>query len=431
MKLQGNMKVIDNNLHIGRYSMEYLREKYETPLYIMDEDDFRSRIGIFKESFQSEAFKTEILYASKALSNIYILKILDEMGISLDVVSGGEIYTAKRAGFNPDKIYFHGNNKLHKELVLALDYGIGTIVIDNEDEVNLLEELLEEKGKRQKVMVRVNPGIEAHTHEYIKTTKNDSKFGISIFDKETYRIIKRISESENFDLIGFHAHIGSQVFQQDSFFDEARTMLKFTKDVEEELGIRLTAINLGGGFGVYYTEEDQPFEYGDFLKNYIGEIEKYIDELGLSINNVMIEPGRSLVSTSGSTLYTINSIKKTYGGKNYLFIDGGMTDNIRPALYGAKYEGCITNKVEDHKTEIYTVAGKCCESGDIVIRDIRLPKADKNDMLLVSSTGAYNFSMSSNYNRVERPAMVFLSGEKEVLAVKRQSYEDLVQGDVE
>ena len=430
MKLLGNMNIKADELHIGDFSTSYLAEKFGTPLFIIDEEDFRNKARNYRDSFRSKTLETRVLYASKAMLNIYTAKLIHEENLYIDVVSGGELFTVLKANFLPEKIYFHGNNKLEKELLMAIENGVGTIVIDNVDEIKRLSKLLKTNNVKQNVLLRVNPGIDAHTHEYIKTTKMDSKFGESIFDENIYDIVKAMVDDENMVFKGFHCHIGSQIFEKESFFDEAETMLKFTKEVEEKLDIEIPEINLGGGFGVYYTEEDSPFELTAFLKEFIEEIERLIKELKLNIKTVDIEPGRSLISNSGSTLYTIGGVKETYGGKDYIFIDGGMTDNPRPALYQAKYEAIIANRAGETEKSLYSIAGKCCESGDVLIEDFLLPKPEIGDLLLISSTGAYNYSMSSNYNRIERPAMVFVNKNEVKLAVRRQTYEDLIREDV-
>ncbi len=433
MKLHGNMNVKNGILYIGQRDLNELKTKYGTPLYIMDEDFLRKTLDTFKAGFKADGIKTEVIYASKALSNVHILKIINEYDMGLDVVSGGEIFTALKAGFNPEKIYFHGNNKLEDELELAVKFGIGVIVLDNESEFELLKRILDKRNKnnmgnspRQRVMLRVNIGIEAHTHEYIQTTKNDSKFGVSVFDERTVELIKKIAAEETVEFLGVHSHIGSQIFDKNSFFKLADKMSEYISDVEKKLGIKMSHMNLGGGFGVYYVEGDNPPNMEEFLPEYIRKIKESIDKYGLEIETVYIEPGRSIVCNAGSTLYTVGSTKKTYGGKNYIFVDGGMTDNIRPALYQAAYEAVNVGKVEEGADEVYTIAGKCCESGDVIIRDITLPETESGDLILVSSTGAYNFSMSSNYNKIQRPAMVFLKQDGETLAVKRQTYEDLL-----
>lgn len=430
MKLLGNMNIRDNELYIGEISCKYLAEEYDTPLFIIDEDDFRKKANKYLKNFSSKNIETRVIYASKAMLNISMAKVIKEEDLFIDVVSGGELYTVLKANFPKDKIYFHGNNKLKKELELAIENNIGTIVIDNKDEIRRLKELLIGTNKKQKVLLRVNPGIDAHTHEYIKTTKLDSKFGESIFDENIYSIVKEILDCDNLVFEGFHCHIGSQIFEKESFFKESETMMEFTKKINEKLNTKVNELNLGGGFGVYYTEEDNPFELEEFLKEFICKIEELDKKFELNLKRVDIEPGRSLISNSGSTLYRIGGIKETYGGKDYIFVDGGMTDNPRPALYQAKYEAIITNKAEDDRTNYYTIAGKCCESGDILIENYLLPKAEENDLLLISSTGAYTYSMSSNYNRIEKPAMVFVNKDKVKLAVRRQTYEDIIREDV-
>lgn len=425
MKLFGNLNIRECELYIGNFSMKELKNKYGTPLYIIDENDFRGRCKLFKQNFQSNKFSTRILYAAKALLNKYIAQIIFEEDLFMDVVSGGEIFTAIKAGYPPEKMYFHGNNKLEDELSFAIAQDVGYIVIDNEQEVDNLIKIIPD-GKVQKVLLRLNPGIEAHTHEYIATSKNDSKFGVSIFDEKTFHLIKRIYKSEKFEFSGFHCHIGSQIFNKESYFKESKAVIDFAKKINDNLGIKAKEINLGGGFGVYYTSEDKPFEYNEFLREYIFQIEEYFKEINFHVDLVSIEPGRSLISNSGSTLYTVGAVKITYGGKNYLFIDGGMTDNIRPALYQAKYEAIVANKCNEVSNTKYTIAGKCCESGDVIIKDYNLPKCEKDDLILVSSTGAYNYSMSMNYNKNLKPSMIFVGDEiKE--AVRRQTYEDLIR----
>lgn len=428
MKLLGTMDVKDGELVIGGVRVSDLKEDYKTPLYIFDEEDFESRVNTFSNNFKSNNFKTNIIYASKAFTNLYIAKKVYDMGLCIDVVSGGELYTAIRAGVRADKIYFHGNNKLYEEIKYAAENNIGTFVIDNEYEYEILSKLSDSNSK-MRVLLRVNPGIEAHTHEYIQTTKDDSKFGMSVFSKDTMEFIKKIVEDDNFDFAGIHCHIGSQVFEKDSFFKEADEMIDYAKKIEDKLNIVIKEINLGGGFGVYYTSEDNPFDLGEFLREYIKYIEAKLESSKLNPEIISIEPGRSLVNSSGSTLYTIGAIKKTSAGLPYVFVDGGMTDNPRPSLYQAKYDAAVANKMNSESKDNYRVAGKCCESGDILIKDVALSDPKPGDLLIIPSTGAYSYSMSSNYNRIERPAVVTVKDGKSKVIVKRESYEDLVRND--
>lgn len=430
MKLFGTMKVNDNILEIGGKSVFELREEFKTPLYVVDEKLVRDIARTYKQSFSLEGIETEVIYASKAFQNIAMCKLIAEEGLGLDVVSGGELYTAVQADFPREKIYMHGNNKSTEELIMALNEGIGTIIIDNEQEMERIEALCKDMDRSVDALLRVNPGVEAHTHEYIQTTKNDSKFGESIYDEKVFDFISRLSESDYIQFKGFHCHIGSQIHEEESFFLGASIMLDFLQTVREKCNFTTTELNLGGGFGIYYTEEDTPMDVSSFLKELLVKIKEKCTELDFPIPKLMIEPGRSIISNAGTTLYTVGSTKETYGGRDYVFIDGGMGDNPRPALYSAVYEVAIANKMNDEATEIYTIAGKCCESGDIIRKDAPLPKAEVGDIIAVASTGSYNYSMASNYNRIARPAVVFVKDGEARLAVKRETYEDILKNDV-
>nr|WP_041701586.1 diaminopimelate decarboxylase [Gottschalkia acidurici] len=430
MKLFGTMKVNNNVLEIGGCNALDLAKDFGTPLYVVDEQLVRDTCRIYKDNFVLEGIETEVVYASKAFQNIGMCKLIAEEGLGLDVVSGGELYTALKAGFNPSKIYMHGNNKTREELTMALEHGVGTIVIDNEQETDLIEELCESLGKKVNAILRVNPGIEAHTHEYIQTTKNDSKFGESIHDEKIFSFISRLKDSSHINFKGFHCHIGSQIHQEESFYLGATIMLEFLNKIEETCGFVTKELNLGGGFGIYYSEEDTPMDMTAFLKELLVNIKNKCDELNIEVPKIIIEPGRSIISNAGTTLYNVGGTKSTYGGRDYIFVDGGMGDNPRPALYSAVYEASIANKMNDDSTELYTIAGKCCESGDIVIKDIKLPKAEAGDIVAVASTGAYNYSMASNYNRIGRPAVVFVKDGSSRIVVKRETYEDLIKNDI-
>ena len=431
MKLFGSSTVKNNELHIAGVSVTELRETYGTPLYVMDRGLLEDNMAIFRENFKSDKFKTEVIYASKAFLTVGMAQLVTKNGLSMDVVSGGELFTAKRAGFPMDKLYFHGNNKTIDELALAIEYGLGTIIVDNPLELHRLSRLATEAGKTVNVLLRVNPGIDAHTHEYIQTSKFSSKFGESIFDEKIFDIIKEFVATPNVALEGFHCHIGSQIFDEKPFFGAIDVMFKFAKDVEEKTGFVSKTLNLGGGFGIYYSEEDNPIALKEFVTKMISDLEIKKVEFGLAVEKINIEPGRSIVANSGTTLYTVGGVKDTFSGKKYIFVDGGMTDNIRPALYQAKYEGVIANRFNDEKSLLATVAGKCCESGDVLIHDDNFAMAQDGDILAIASTGAYNYSMSSNYNRIGRPAVVFVKDGKAQLVVKRETLEDLVKNDLE
>ena len=431
MKLFGTSKVVNNELNIGGVGVQELREKFSTPLYVMDQTLLEENMAIFRDNFKSDKFKTEVIYASKAFLAVAMAQLVNRNGLSMDVVSGGELFTAIKAGFPMEKLYFHGNNKTYDELELAIDNNLGTIIVDNPLELHRLNKICADKNKKAKVLLRVNPGIDAHTHEYIQTSKFSSKFGESIFDEEIFNIIKEFLNSENVILEGFHCHVGSQIFDEKPFFGAIDVMFKFAKEVEEKTGFASKVINLGGGFGIYYSEEDNPIALHDFVTRMISDLEIKKEEYGLSVEQVNIEPGRSIVANSGTTIYTVGGVKDTFSGKKYIFVDGGMTDNIRPALYQAKYEGVIANKMLETPTLCATVAGKCCESGDVLIHDSYFAEAVDGDILAIASTGAYNYSMSSNYNRIIKPAVVFVKDGKAQLVVKRETYEDLVRNDLE
>lgn len=430
MKYHGTMNVVENQLEIGGVSMKELKETYGTPLYIYDETLLRSTSAMFVDSFQGNKLEGVVAYASKAFLCLGMAQLAKEEGLAIDVASAGELYTVHKAGFPMEKVYFHGNNKLPSELELAIELGCGNIVLDHKEEVELLESILIEKDSSMNVFLRVNPGIDASTHEYIKTTTLDSKFGESLFDPNIMNLLTRINNSEHLNFLGLHCHIGSQIFEEASFMKAADEILDFYLRVKEEIGINFSEVNLGGGFGVYYSKDDRPIGLTEFLPSLMNHVEEGIKSRNLNIGRVIIEPGRSIVCNAGSTLYTVGSTKHTMGQKDYVYIDGGMSDNIRPALYQAEYEAVLANRVNDPVDGAYCVAGKLCESGDVIIQSIELPKANKDDLLLVSSTGAYNFSMSSNYNRITRPAVVFVKDGQHKLVVKRQSYDDLTLWDV-
>ena len=430
MRLFDGMTVENGELNISEVGVSELKAQYGTPLYVYDENMLVNQCRTFINNFKSSKFNTEVLYASKAFSCLEVLRIASREGLGVDVVSLGEIHTAYKAGYDMKKAYFHGNNKTREELQYALEVGVGTIVIDNDYEYEMINEIVRESGNTVDVLLRINTGIDAHTHEYIKTAKDDSKFGYSVYDETIYDLIADINNQSNLNFVGFHSHIGSQIFEKTSFFEAVKVVMEFTKKVQERLGLTISVLNLGGGFGVYYTEEDRPFELAEFLREYIEVVERESDNFGLDLAKVVIEPGRSLTCNAGSTLYSVGGVKKTFAGREYVFVDGGMADNPRYALYKAKYEVMLANKMSEEADTTYTVAGKCCESGDMLVMDANLPKAEQGDLLLVSSTGAYNYSMSSNYNRLPKLPVVFVKDGSSRLVVKGETLEDLIRQDI-
>ena len=430
MRLFDGMTVKNGELNISGVGVSELKAQYGTPLYVYDENMLVNQCRTFINNFKSSRFSTEVLFASKAFSCLEVLRIANREGLGVDVVSLGEIHTAYKAGYDMRRAYFHGNNKTREELQYALEVGVGTIVIDNDYEYEMINKIVRESGNTVDVLLRINTGIDAHTHEYIKTAKDDSKFGYSVYDETIYDLIADINNQSNLNFVGFHSHIGSQIFEKTSFFEAVKVVMEFTRRVQERLGLTISVLNLGGGFGVYYTEEDRPFELAEFLREYIEVVERESDNFGLDLTKVVIEPGRSLTCNAGSTLYSVGGVKKTFAGREYVFVDGGMADNPRYALYKAKYEAMLANKMNEEADATYTVAGKCSESGDMLVMDAKLPKAEQGDLLLVSSTGAYNYSMSSNYNRLPKLPVVFVKDGISRLVVKGETLEDLIRQDI-
>lgn len=431
MKLFGTSKVNENgNLSIGGVDTVELVKEFKTPLYVMDQELIETTIDKMKAAFKSTRFNTRIAYAGKAFLSTGMIKLVESKGLDLDVVSGGELYTAHKAGFPMNKVHLHGNNKLVNEIEMAVEFGIDTIVVDNEDEIDKIERICREKGKKQAVLLRIDPGIEAHTHHYIKTSGLTSKFGISLFQDNLFDIIKRLNDSEWIEFKGFHTHIGSQIFQSAFFIFALDEIFKYLDKLKKELGIVVHTVNMGGGFGVYYKEGDDPKPIEEVLSEIITYTEAMEIKYQIGFKELCIEPGRSIVGNAGTTLYEVGGIKETVGGKTYVFIDGGMSDNIRTALYQAEYEAGVVNKLNDTDVREITLAGKLCESGDIIIEKGKLPKATEiGDIVAVTTTGAYCYTMSSNYNRMMRPAVVFVKDGKAKVAVKRETLDDLIRND--
>lgn len=431
MKLASNMTTNSEGiLTIAKVKVTDLAQEYGTPLYVYDEALLKSTALSFLNAFQSKVFKTKIIYASKASSFIALLHLYQTLGLAVDVVSEGELYTALKAGVSPENIVFHGNNKLDEELMMAIDSGVRTIVLDNFDEAKRLSRISEAKNKVISVLLRVNPGVEAHTHDYIKTATSDSKFGLGIKNGVALEYLKAIHQLPFLQLKGIHSHIGSQIFSSQSFIEASKILLDFVETCKEN-GLDISILNLGGGFGVYYTEEDSPFDIPEFLKKLSSILEEELSTRKLQLEEIWLEPGRSLVNESGTTLYEIGDIKKIENEVNYAFVNGGMGDNLRVSLYGAKYEAVIANRLNEKPQTLWRVAGKYCESGDILLKDIPLVEPQKGDILAVLRTGAYTFSMFSNYNRLRRPAVVFVSNGTSRLVVKRESLDDLIALDME
>ena len=423
-------KIIKNNLYIENVNTQDLVKTYGTPLYVFSENSIRNNINKYKKSIDTYYNGYgKVVYASKAFSCKEIYRIAKSENISADCVSMGEIYTAISAGFNPENIIFHGNNKTEEELIFALDKGVGRIVIDNFEEIEFLDSLAKEKNIKVNVLLRITPGVDAHTHDYIKTGKIDSKFGFAIATGDAKAAVKSVLNKQNLNLYGLHSHIGSQIFDTEPFVHAADVMLKFIKEIKEATSFEIKELNLGGGFGVKYTNEDDPVDYEDFMKAVSSQINLSCNKYNIKIPFIYIEPGRSIVAPAGLTLYTVGSVKEIKDIKNYVAVDGGMSDNPRYALYNAKYTMLIANKAENPQVYKANIAGKCCESGDLLAENIMIQIPAKGDILAVLSTGAYNYSMSSNYNRIPRPAVVLVNENSHRLIVKRETYEDIISND--
>ena len=422
------------HLELGGADCVELAEKFGTPLYLFDEAYIRKMMRVYRDAIaKNYSGNGLVLYASKAFSCKAIYRIADEENIGVDVVSGGELYTALQAGFPAEKIYMHGNNKLDYEIGEALDAGIGCIVADAYSEIDKIDAEAAKRGICQKILLRINPGVEAHTHAFVQTATTDSKFGFSVADGTAEAVTAYAMKKNNVRLEGYHCHIGSQIFEKESFVIAVEKCMDFAADMREKLGFELKTLNLGGGYGVWYTDEDRkiPAEgYAEYIEALLEKVKEKAKQKGMQLPYILIEPGRSIVGEAGVTLYTVGRIKDIPGVKKYVAIDGGMFDNPRYALYESKYTPVLANRASEEPTEIVTIAGKCCESGDIIAANVALPKAETGDILAVLSTGAYNYSMAMNYNRNMIPPCVLVNQGQAEYIVRPQSYADLTRNDV-
>lgn len=419
------------HLEIGGCDTIDLAEKYGTPLYVVDENEIRKNCRAFVKSIEDNYNgHGTVAYASKAFSCMEMYRICKQENMSIDTVSAGEIYTALKAGFPAERIYFHGNNKTLDEIEFALDNNVGRIVVDNLTELEKIEKAAEKRNITAKIMFRIKPGIDAHTHSFIRTGQIDSKFGLALENGEAMIGVKRALDLKNVELCGLHCHIGSQIFDISPFELAAEVMMDFIAKIKEETGAEIKELNLGGGFGIKYTGEDKPAPYSDYMNRVAAVIKKKAEEHSMELPFIIIEPGRSIAGAAGITLYTVGAVKEIENVRTYVSIDGGMTDNPRYILYQSTYEILCANKANEPKTEKITLAGKCCESGDLIQENAMIQKVVPGDTIAVLSTGAYNYSMASNYNRIGRPAVVMTNNGESRIIVKRESFEDLVRNDV-
>ncbi len=419
------------HLTVGGVDAVELVREFGTPLYVMDERTIRGHCRTFQKSIEDNYGGNGLtVYASKAFNCKEMCRIIKDEGLGIDVVSGGELYTALSVDFPPERIVFHGNNKTEEEIKTALEAGVGRIVVDNLFELRTIEQMAQRLNKNAGVMIRIKPGIDAHTHNFIRTGQIDSKFGFALETGEAFSAVKEVLEQKNVTLKGVHCHIGSQIFEIEPFKAAAEVMLGFMAKVKEELCYEIKELNLGGGFGIRYLIDDDAKLYKTFMEQVSITVKETCKRLKLNIPFIMIEPGRAIVGPAGTTLYTVGAVKTIPGIRNYVSVDGGMTDNPRYILYQSEYSIAVANKIDEPADYIATIAGRCCESGDLIQEEAKIQTPEAGDILAVFCTGAYNYSMASNYNRVPRPAVVMIKDGKPRLIIKRESYEDMVKNDI-
>lgn len=419
------------HLTIGGCDTVELAHQYGTPLYVMDETQIREHCRAFVQSMKDNySGHGRVLFASKAFCCKEMCRIIESEDMGLDVVSGGELYTALSAGFPADRIYFHGNNKTDLEIETALEAGIARIIVDNAPELETINRIAGVMGKKADIMFRIKPGIDAHTHSFIRTGQIDSKFGVALETGEAMQIVRRALELENISLCGLHCHIGSQILDVDPFEHAAEVMLRFIADIKKETGFTIRELNLGGGFGIKYLESDNPVPYSEYMSRVAAVVKALAQEYGVELPFILIEPGRSIVGSAGITLYTVGAVKTIPNIRTYVSVDGGMCDNPRYILYSSDYDVLCANKANEPRDFKVTVAGKCCESGDLIQENTAIQKVCHGDILAVLSTGAYNYSMSSNYNRIPRPPVVMVCRGESRVIVKGETFEDLIRNDL-
>lgn len=420
------LKIINNDLYIEDVKATVLSEKYGTPLYVYSNSKILEKITEIKNDFLDKYENTHAAFACKAFCTKYICNFINKEGLWLDVVSGGELYTAIHSNFPAERIEFNGNNKTDEEIYMALDFGVERIVVDSIDELKLLEKIATKMNKKVKILFRVTPCVNTKTHEYISTANKDSKFGIPIDDSIIYPAVEYALKSNSLDFLGFHFHVGSQLFDVSSHILALKVILNIVKETKARFDFDVKDINLGGGFGVRYTEDDESIQLRAFINPMMDMIDSFCKTNKISRPHISIEPGRFLVAEAGVQLYTIGTIKEIPGVKTYASIDGGMTDNIRPGLYGAKYEAVVANKASSKNLKKYDISGKCCESTDILIKGIMLPELERGDVIAVMATGAYGYAMANNYNKLLIPEVVVVNGSNHRIVVKRQSYDEIL-----
>lgn len=421
----------EGHLTIGGVDTVEIAKEYGTPVIVYDENSIRNNCRAFVGSIDKYYNGNgRVLYANKAFSCLEMCRICNDEKMGLDVVSGGEIYTALKAGFPAEKLYFHGNNKSYQELEYALSNGVGRIVVDNPEELGNISEIAKKLGVTANIYMRIKPGIDAHTHDFIKTGQIDCKFGFALETGEAMENVKLAINTENVNLAGLHCHIGSQIFDVDPFVLAAEVMMNFIIDIKNETGVVISELDLGGGFGIMYTENDKPVAFEKYMKPVSEKVKEIAAQNGIPVPFILIEPGRSIAGAEAVTLYTVGNVKKIPDIRTYVAIDGGMTDNPRYILYQAEYTALCANKADKPRDTEVTIAGKCCESGDLIQENTMIQSVEKGDILAVLTTGAYNYSMASNYNRVPRPEVLMVRDGEVRTIIRRETYEDIIKNDV-
>lgn len=432
MFLHGTSSVNNSgHLEIGGLDTTQLAAEYGTPLYVYDIELVRQKAKAFMQPFQENGIQAQVAYAGKAFCTVGILQVIAQEGLSLDVVSGGELYTALKAGFPVERIHFHGNNKSYQEIEMALQAGIGHFIVDNFLEIEMLKEVTRRLRIKTNALLRLAPGVEAHTHEYISTGKEDSKFGFDLESGAATEAMEMLQGDQYIELTGVHYHIGSQIFDMEAFYVATEKVWRVLADWRENRGFHLQIINVGGGFGIRYTEEDSPLSVQKYVEHVIQAVTNNAESFGFDVPAIWIEPGRAIVGDAGTTLYTVGAQKQIPHVREYISVDGGMSDNIRLPLYQAKYEAAIANSMNEAADTLVSIAGKHCESGDMLAWDVYLPKPQAGHILAIPCTGAYCYSMASNYNHITKSAVVFVENSEAKVVVKRQTYEDLIRLDNE
>ena len=430
--LHSNLSV-NNDGHLMFAEMDTIKlaEKYGTPLYLMDEARIRQNCRIYTESMEKYFGPgSRPLFASKACCFKQMYRIMKEENMYSDVVSSGELYTALQVDFPAEHIFFHGNNKTDYDIEYAISNNIGYFIVDNEEELIAVNECAKKHNIKQQILLRLTPGIDPHTHKKISTGYLGAKFGVAIETGQADDFIKLALSLNNIDLKGYHCHVGSQIFDYKPFKDAADIMLSYSKNILDKFNYYPEILDLGGGFGVRYVESDPQMDYAENIKNLAAEIKLTCETIGIPVPNILLEPGRSIVADCGITLYTVGSVKSSNENMNYVSIDGGMTDNPRYTLYEAEHTVVIANRMDESPNFNATIAGRCCESGDLIMENVSVVKPKRGDIVATFVTGAYNYTMASNYNRIPRPPVVMIKNAEDYIAVRRESFEDLDRNDI-